>query len=186
MTENEILTRTGQRMESSVGDAVAKLATVRTGRASLKILDGVRVDYYGTPTPLNQVVKLSIPEPTMIVAQPFDPTMLPAVEKAILAADLGLNPSNDGKMMRIPIPPLTEERRKQLVKKVGGLGEEAKTAIRQIRRDANDEIKALEKGSELSEDDAHRALEAIQKTTDKYTGEIGDLCKKKEQELMEI
>jgi ribosome recycling factor len=186
MSDNEILQRTEQRMSSSVDDAKTRLGTVRTGRASLAILDGVRIDYYGTPTPLNQVAKLSIPDPTLIVAQPFDPTTLPLMEKAIMAADLGLNPSNDGKLIRIPIPPLTEERRKQLVKKVRAMGEESKTAVRQIRRDANDEVKSLEKESSLSEDDAHRFLDEIQKITDKHTGAIDELCKTKEQELMEI
>lgn len=184
--DNDILKQTEQRMQSTVADARHKLATVRTGRASLAILDGVRVDYYGTPTPLNQVAKLSIPEPTMIVAQPFDPSTLPLIEKAIMSADLGLNPSNDGKLVRIPIPPLTEERRKQLVRKVNSMGEDAKTAVRQVRRDANEEIKAAQKDGEVSEDDARRRLDEIQKLTDTYTGEITELCKNKDQELMEI
>ncbi len=182
----EILDRTEQRMQATVADAQHKLATVRTGRASLGILDRVRVDYYGTPTPLNQVAKLAIPEPTLIVAQPFDASILPAVEKAILAADLGLNPSNDGKLIRIPIPPLTEERRKQLVKRVRAMGEEAKTATRQIRRDANEELKKLEKSGEISEDDARRHLDEVQKKTDAHTSGIDELCKNKEKELMEI
>jgi ribosome recycling factor len=186
MSEKEVLQRAGKRMDTTVTEARAKLGTVRTGRASLAILDGVTIDYYGTPTPLNQVAKLSIPEPTMIVAQPFDPTTLGAIEKAIRVADLGLNPSNDGKIMRIPIPPLTEERRKQMVKKVRSMGEDAKTAVRQVRREANDEIKKLEKDSALSEDDARRALDEVQKVTDKHTGAIDDLCRAKEQELMEI
>jgi ribosome recycling factor len=173
-------------MDATVQDARTKLATVRTGRASLGILDGVNVDYYGTPTPLNQVAKLSIPEPTMILAQPFDPSTLPTIEKAIMTADLGLNPSNDGKLIRIPVPPLTEERRKQLVKRVRTMGEEAKTAVRQIRRDANDEVKQLEKNGDLSEDDARRTMDEIQKTTDKHTAEIDELGKHKEAELMEI
>ncbi len=182
----EILKQADQRMDATVDDARAKLATVRTGRASLAILDGLTVDYYGTPTPLNQVAKLSIPEPTLIVAQPFDPSTLAGIEKAILVSDLGLNPSNDGKLIRIPIPPLTEERRKQLAKKVRSMGEEAKTAIRQIRRDANDAIKSLERESAISEDDAHRTLDEAQKVTDRHTGQIDELCKVKEKELMEI
>ena len=186
MSEKEVLDRAGKRMAASIADAKTKLATVRTGRASLTILDGVSIDYYGTPTPLNQVAKLSIPEPTLIVAQPFDPSTLAAIEKAILSADLGLNPSNDGKIMRIPIPPLTEERRKQLVKKVRSMGEDTKTAIRGVRRDANEEIRKMEKESALSEDDARRQLDEIQKLTDKHTGAVDDLCKAKEQELMEI
>ena len=186
MSAEEVLDRSDKRMDASVEDARKKLARVRTGRASLAVLDGVVLDYYGTVTPLNQVAKLSIPEPTMILAQPFDPSTLPAIEKAIISCDLGLNPSNDGKIIRIPIPPLTEERRKQLVRKVRTLGEEAKTAIRQVRRDANDEIKALEKASELSEDDARRGHEQIQKQTDRHTGEIDAMNEKKEKDLMEI
>ena len=186
MTGTDFQQQADKRMAATVADAKNKLSAVRTGRASLAIFDGVRIDYFGTPTPLNQVAKLSIPEPTMIVAQPFDPTTLPAIEKAIQSADLGLNPSNDGKLMRIPIPPLTEERRKQLVKKVRAMGEDSKTAVRQIRRDANEEIKTQEKASSLSEDDAHRFLDEVQKITDKHTGAIDDLCKAKEKELMEI
>jgi ribosome recycling factor len=182
----EVLKQAQTRMDATVVDAGSKLGTVRTGRASLAILDGIVVDYYGTPTPLNQVAKLSIPEPTLIVAQPFDPSSVSAIEKAIMASDLGLNPSNDGKLVRIPIPPLTEERRKQLVKKVRSMGEDAKTAIRQIRRDANDEIKKLEKDSSISEDDAHRYLDDMQKVTNRHTGQIDELCKNKETELMEI
>lgn len=182
----DILKNSEQRMGASLTDARHKLATVRTGRASLAILDGVMVDYYGTPTPINQVAKLSIPEPTLIVAQPFDPSTLQVIEKAIMSSDLGLNPSNDGKIVRIPIPPLTEERRKQMVKKVNAMGEDSKTAIRQIRRDANEEIKKLQKDGDVSEDDAHRTLDQVQKLTDKHTGEIDTLCKNKEKELLEV
>jgi ribosome recycling factor len=173
-------------MDATVVDARHKLATVRTGRASLVIFEGLNVDYYGTPTPLNQVAKLSVPEPTMIVAQPFDPSTLALIEKAIMSADLGLNPSNDGKLVRIPIPPLTEERRKQLVKKVHAMGEDAKTAVRQIRRDANEAIKKQQKEGGMSEDDAHRELDDVQKATDRHTGQIDELCKNKEKELMEV
>ena len=186
MAAKEILDRNEGRMRATVADARAKLATVRTGRASLAIFEGVTVEYYGTPTPLNQVAKLSVPEANLIVAQPFDPSTISDMEKAILAADLGLNPSNDGKTIRIPIPALTEDRRKQLAKKVRAMGEDSKTAVRQIRRDANEEIKKLEKESSISEDDAHRALDDVQKLTDKFTAEIDDQGKKKEQELMEI
>jgi len=182
----EILKQAETKMDATVADARHKLAAVRTGRASLAMFEGVTVDYYGTPTPLNQVAKLSIPEPTMIVAQPFDPSTLPTIEKAIMSSDLGLNPSNDGKLIRIPIPPLTEERRKQLVKKVNGMGEDSRTAVRQIRRDANEEIKQLQKDGDLSEDDMRRALDDVQKATDKHTGQIDDLCKAKEKELMEV
>lgn len=186
MLEKPILEQAGKRMAASVVDARHKLASVRTGRASLAMFEGVYVDYYGTMTPLNQVAKLSIPEPSLVVAQPFDPSTLPAIEKAIQAADLGLNPANDGKLIRIPIPPLTEERRKQLVKKIHGMNEEAKTAIRQVRRDANEEIKKLQKDGKVSEDDGRRAIDEIQKLTDKHVAEIDDLGKAKEKELMEV
>lgn len=186
MSDKTILAETDKKMGASVQDARHKLAAVRTGRASLAMFDGVSVDYYGTPTPLNQVAKLSIPEPTMVVAQPFDPSTLGAIEKAILAADLGLNPANDGKLVRIPIPTLTEERRKQLAKKVHGLGEDAKTAIRQVRRDANEAIKKLEKDGEVSQDDSRRALEEIQKKTDKYCSDVDALVKNKEKEILEV
>ncbi len=186
MDEVELLKTTEERMDSTVTDTKQKLSAVRTGRASLALLDGLRVDYYGTPTPLNQVAKLSIPEPTLIVAQPFDPTTLAPIEKAIMSSDLGLNPSNDGKLIRIPIPVLTEERRKQLAKKVRSLGEDSKTAMRQIRRDTNEEIKTSEKDGKISEDDAHRCLDETQKITDRHTALIDELCKQKEKELMEI
>jgi ribosome recycling factor len=186
MDHDELMAGTDKRMAASVEDYQHKLATVRTGRASLGILDGVSLDYYGTPTPLNQVAKLSIPEPTLIVVQPFDPSTLQPIEKAVRSADLGLNPSNDGKLVRIPIPPLTEERRRQLIKKVHALREEAKTAVRQIRRDANEETKRLEKAGEVSEDDAHRWLDETQKKTDHFTAEIDRLCHHKETELSEV
>ena len=186
MSETEILARTDKRMAATVADTQKRLATVRTGRASINIFDGILLDYYGTPTPVNQMAKLSVPEPALIVAQPFDPTMLPAIEKAILASDLGLNPANDGKLIRIPIPPLTEERRKQMVKKVHQLQEEAKTAVRQVRREANDEIKKLEKAGDTSEDDSRRDQSEVQKLTDKHTEEIDEICKVKEKELLEV
>ena len=177
--------KTEKRMKATLEDTHHKLATIRTGRASLAILDGVIVDYYGTETPLNQVVKLSIPDPTLIMAQPFDPTIINNVEKAILKAGLGLNPTNDGKVIRIPIPPLTEERRKQLVKKVSNVGEESKTAIRQIRRDSNEEIKELEKEKKISQDDEHRGYEEIQKITDDFIKKIEELVIHKNNEIME-
>lgn len=186
MLDKPILEQTEKRMGASVSDARHKLASVRTGRASLAMFDGVHVDYYGTMTPLNQVAKLSIPEPTMVVAQPFDPSTLPAIEKAIQAADLGLNPANDGKLIRIPIPALTEERRKQLVKKVHAMNEDAKTAVRQVRRDANEEIKKLQKDGKISEDESRRAQDEVQKLTDKHVAQIDDLGKAKEKELMEV
>ena len=186
MPQQDVLTRAGQRMDSTVEDARQKLGTIRTGRATIGILDGITVEYYGTPTPLNQVAKLSVPEANLIVAQPFDQSILGDMERAIMASDLGLNPSNDGKLVRIPIPPLTEERRKDLGKKVRQLGEDAKTAVRQIRRDANEELKKLEKESGLSEDDSRRAQEDVQKITDAHTARIDELTAHKEKELIEI
>ena len=162
------------------------LATIRTGRASLSILDGVQVDYYGTPTPLNQVATLSIPDPTLIVAQPWDPSTIPLIEKAILKADLGLNPSNDGKVVRIPIPPLTEERRKDMAKRVHTLAEEGRTGVRKARRDANDQIKKLEKDKKISQDDEKRGHDHVQKLTDEHVKLIDDLAKHKEKEVLEI
>jgi len=182
----EILDRAGSQMDATIADFWQKLTKVRTGRASLSLFDGITLDYYGTPSPLAQVAKLSIPEPTLIVAQPFDPAMIRAVEKAIMSADLGLNPSNDGKLIRVPIPPLTEERRKQMVKKVHGLREEAKTAVRQARREANEEIKKLEKSGDTSEDDSRRDQGEVQKITDKHTAEIDEICTVKEKELLEV
>lgn len=181
-----IVARADQRMDSAVADFRNKLSTVRTGRASLGILDGVTVDYYGTPTPLNQVAKLSVPDATLITAQPFDPSTLQAIEKAVMAADLGLNPSNDGKVIRIPVPPLTEERRKQLVKKVHAMAEEAKTAIRQVRREANDEVKKVEKDGHTSEDDARRVRDDVQKATDRHAAQVDEIAKTKERELLEM
>jgi len=186
MTHDEVMESARQRMGSSTEAFGGKLGSVRTGRASVNILDGISVDYYGTPTPLNQVAKLSIPEPSLIVAQPFDPTTVALIEKAIMISDLGLNPANDGKVIRIPIPPLTEERRKQLIKKVHGMREDAKTVVRQIRRDSNEEIKKAEKGGEVSEDDAHRWLDEVQKLTDDHTGQIDKLSSEKEAELSEV
>jgi ribosome recycling factor len=182
----EILKIADRRMDGTVADVGHKLAAVRTGRASLALFDGVLVDYYGTPTPLSQVAKLSIPEPALIVVQPYDPGILVPIEKAILSSDLGLNPSNDGKLIRVPIPPLTEERRKQLVRKVHSLAEEARTAIRQIRRDANEQLKKLEKSGQVSGDDARRGLEEIQKRTDRHIEGVDGLSRRKERELMEV
>ena len=186
MPQQEVLKRAGQRMDSTVEDTRQKLGTVRTGRATIGILDGITIEYYGTPTPLNQVAKLAVPEANLIVAQPFDQSILGDMERAIMASDLGLNPSNDGKLVRIPIPPLTEERRKDLGKKVRQLGEDGKTAVRQIRRDANEELRKLEKESSISEDDSRRAQSEVQKVTDTHTSEIDELTGNKEKELIEI
>lgn len=174
------------KMKERIEYARHSLSTIRTGRASLAILDGVTVDYYGTMTPLNQLASLTIPDATLIQAQPWDASQIPAIEKAILKADLGLNPQNDGKVVRIPIPPLTEERRKEFVKKVHHMGEEERTHVRQIRREGNDQAKKLMKDKAISEDDEKRALDLIQKLTDKYIGMIDELVKHKEKELLEV
>src|SRR5258706_5567569 len=154
MTDKQVIGHAEKKMSATLQDARHKLAAVRTGRASLSMFDAVMVDYYGTMTPLNQVAKLSVPDPAMVVAQPFDPSTLPAIEKAILAADLGLNPANDGKLVRIPIPSLTKERCKQFVKKVNRLGEEAKTPVRLLRPAGDSELKNQQKDEKAAYDDA--------------------------------
>lgn len=182
----EVLGEVEQHMKHSVDALRRELASIRTGRASIAILDNVRVDYYGTETPLNQVATLSVPEPSLIVAQPWDPSVIEAIEKAIQKADLGLNPANDGKIVRIPIPPLTEERRKQLAKKVSQIGEDGKTALRQARRDGNEKLKALEKAKQVSQDDERKGLDEVQKLTDRHIAVVDDLVKRKEQEILQV
>jgi len=177
---------TRDSMEKAAGNLKNELKRVRTGRASLAILDGIRVDYYGTLTPLNQMASLSIPESRLIVIQPWDVSMIKEVEKAILKSDLGLTPSSDGKIIRISIPPLTEERRKQIVKVVHKMCEEHKIGVRNIRRDANDLIKSLKKDGEISEDDAFRAQDEIQKITDEFIKRIEDIYAEKEKEVLEF
>jgi ribosome recycling factor len=186
MPTKESLSDTKKRMDQSVEALLRELATMRTGRASLAMLDGIRVDYYGTPTPLNQVGNLAVPDPTLITLQPWDPTTLPSIEKAIRASDLDLNPQNDGKIIRIPVPPLTEERRKMLVKHAHKQAEEGRIAIRNIRRDANDHLKKLLKEHELGEDDERHALAEVQKLTDQHIEEINEGLKKKEAEILEV
>jgi ribosome recycling factor len=175
-----------QRMHASVETVLRELASMRTGRASLSMLDGIRVDYYGNPTPLNQVGNLGTPDPTLITVQPWDPTLLPAIEKAIRTSDLDLNPQNDGKIIRIPIPSLTEERRKTLVKHAHKHAEEGRVAIRNVRRDVNDHLKKLLKDHQVSEDDEKHAVAEVQKLTDQHIEEINAALKKKEGEIMEV
>jgi ribosome recycling factor len=175
-----------QRMHGSVETVRRDLAGMRTGRASLAMLDGIRVDYYGTPTPLNQVGNLSTPEPTLITMQPWEPSLLPVIEKAIRTSDLDLNPQNDGKLIRIPVPPLTEERRKTLVKHAHKVAEEGRVAIRNVRRDVNDHLKKLLKSHEVSEDDEKHAMGEVQKLTDQHIEQINDVLKKKESEILEV
>ena len=186
MTEKDVVKETRPRMEHAIDDVRRKLATVRTGRASVSLLDTVIVDYYGTATPLNQMASVHAPEPQMLTVQPWDPTQLGNVEKAIRAADLGLNPSNDGKLVRIPIPPLTEERRKQLAKQVHEIAEEHRTAIRNIRRDQNDKLKKMLKDKAISEDAERDGLDEIQKLTDSHISKIDELSKSKEHEIMNV
>jgi ribosome recycling factor len=173
-----------KRMDAQIDHVKRELGGVRTGRASVAILDTVHVEAYGSPMPLNQVASLSIPEPTLIVAQPFDPSLMGAVEKAIRSSNLGLNPTNDGKVVRIPIPPLTEERRKELSKLVHKHAEEGRNGVRQVRRDANDRLKKLLKDHAISEDDERRGLDDVQKMTDQHIALIDDLQKKKDGDLL--
>jgi ribosome recycling factor len=186
MSVQDVIKETKPRMEAAIEDTKRKLASIRTGRATVSILDGIVVDYYGTPTPLNQMASIHAPEPQMLTVQPWDTTQLSAVEKAIRSSDLGLNPSNDGKMVRVPIPPLTEERRKQLVKQVHEIAEDHRTAIRNIRRDENEKLKKMLKDKLISEDAEKDGLDEVQKLTNTYIGKIDELMKNKEQELMTI
>jgi ribosome recycling factor len=162
------------------------LGSIRTGRASIGILDHIQANYYGTPTPLNQMASLSTPDPTLIVIQPWDPSTIPNIEKAILGSDLGLTPTNDGKVVRLPIPPLTEERRKQLAKSVGHIAEQHRVAVRQVRHDANAQLKQSLKVKEISEDDERDALKKVQEMTDEFIGKVDALLRKKEAEILEI
>ena len=186
MSEKDVIKETRPRMDTVIEDVRRKLATVRTGRAAVSLLDNVMVDYYGTPTPLTQMASVHAPEPSMLTVQPWDQTQLVAVEKAIRVADLGLNPSNDGKLVRIPIPALTEERRKQLAKQVHEIAEDHRTAIRNIRRDANERIKKMFKDKTISEDNERDGLDEVQKLTNTFIGKIDELSKTKEHELMNV
>ncbi|MBC2709915.1 MAG: ribosome recycling factor [Desulfosarcina sp.] len=177
---------TKERMGKTISDLENELKRVRTGRASLSLLDGIRVDYYGTQTPLNQMASLSVPESRLIIIQPWDVSAIKEIEKAILKSDLGLTPSSDGKLIRISIPPLTEERRKELVKVVSKMCEEHKIATRNIRRDSNELLKGFKKDGDISEDDAFKAQDSVQKITDKYITKIDEIYKNKEKEILEF
>jgi ribosome recycling factor len=179
-----LLAELKKRMDGQIDHVRRELGGVRTGRASVTILDSVHVEAYGSQMPLNQVASLSIPEPTMIVAQPFDPSLMGTIEKAIRSANLGLNPANDGKVIRIPIPALTEERRKELSKLVHKFAEEGRNGVRQARRDTNDRLKKLLKDHKISEDDERRGLDDVQKITDQHIATIDELQKKKDSELL--
>jgi ribosome recycling factor len=182
----QLISDAQKRMDASLETVRRELTAMRTGRASLAMLDGLRVDYYGTPTPLNQVGNLSIPDPTLITIQPWDASILPAVEKALRQSDLDLNPQNDGKIIRVPIPQLNEERRKVLVKHAHKHAEEGRVAVRNVRRDANEHLKRLLKDHEISEDDEKLALAEVQKLTDLHIAKIDEILAKKEAEVMEV
>ena len=175
-----------ERMEKSIGAYTEKLSEIRAGRANPAILNKVKIDYYGTPTPINQVAGISVPEARLIVIQPWDLSVLKEIEKAILASDIGLNPNNDGKVIRLNFPELTEERRKELVKDIKKIAEEARVAIRSIRRDGMEDAKSRCKASEITEDDRNDLEDKIQKLTDKYVSEIDKLLENKEKEIMNI
>ena len=174
------------RMEKALADLQHEMASIRTGRASLGILDHIRVDYYGTPTPLNQLANLHVPEPALITIQPWDVTQIGPIERAIRVSDLGLNPANDGKIIRLPIPPLTEERRKEMVKRLHGVAEHHRVSLRNIRRDANEASKKLLKDKKITEDEDKRAHDEIQKLTDGYMEKIDQAARGKEKEILEI
>ncbi len=175
-----------RRMDQSVADFQASLAATRTGRASVHMLDQIKVDYYGTQTPINQLAQLSAPEPQLIVISPWDPTILKEIEKAIQTAALGFNPQSDGKIIRVPVPPMTEERRRDVCKHINKVLEEHRTAIRNVRRDGNDALKKLAKEKKVSEDDEKRALEEVQKMTDAEIRRMEELSQKKEAEVMQV
>jgi ribosome recycling factor len=183
---NDILNDAKERMEKSYANMCHDFATMRVGRANPAILDGITVDYYGVPTPLNQTSNINAPEPRLLTIQPWDRNLLGAIEKAIQKADIGINPSNDGEIIRLAIPALTEERRKELVKTAHKRAEEAKVAIRNIRRDVNDKIKACEKNHEATEDEMKKGLDDAQKCTDDYVKKIDETLSKKEKEIMEV
>jgi ribosome recycling factor len=182
----DVETNLKTRMEKVISDLQHEMASIRTGRASLGILDHIRVDYYGTPTPLNQIANLHVPEPALITIQPWDVSQIGPIERAIRVSDLGLNPSNDGKMIRLPIPPLTEERRKELVKRLHGVAEHHRVSVRNIRRDGNEAVKKLLKDKKITEDDDKKAHDEIQKLTDVYMLKIDQAAKTKEKEVLEI
>ncbi len=185
MVEQE-LKNCEERMKAVIQMTKKEYASIRTGRANPALLDGILVDYYNTPTPLNQLTSISVPEPRMLVLQPYDKSAIGNIEKAILKSDLGLNPSSDGNVIRISIPHLTEERRRDLVKVVRKKAEEMRVAVRNVRRDTNETLKKMEKNKSISEDELKIAREGVQELTDKYVSEVDELLKRKEQEIMEV
>lgn len=175
-----------RRMDQAVATFQSQLASTRTGRASAHMLDAIKVDYYGTPTPITQLAQVSTPEPQTIVIAPWDPTVLKEMEKAIQASDLGFNPQSDGKLLRIPVPPMTEERRREVVKHLNKVLEEHRTAVRNVRRDGNDALKKLAKDKKISEDEEKRALEEVQKMTDEEIRKMEEMSRRKEVEVMQV
>lgn len=186
MSVESVIKETKPKMESVIEDFKRKLANIRTGRATVGLLDGVMVDYYGVPTPLSQMASVNVPEPQMLTVQPWDASQLGAIEKAISAANLGMNPSNDGKIIRLAIPALNEERRKQLAKQVHEIAEEHRIVIRSVRHSANDALKKMTKDKEISEDNERDGLDQVQKLTNTYVGKIDELAKTKEQEILSV
>ncbi|MBC7195865.1 MAG: ribosome recycling factor [Deferribacterales bacterium] len=183
---NTVIEEAKEKMSKSLEHYKNELKGIRTGRASVAMFEGIKVDYYGTPTPINQVGTLSAPEPRLITIQPWEPSLIPAIEKAIMSSNLGFNPSNDGVMIRVPIPQLTEERRKEIVKLIKKMAEDAKVVIRNIRRDANENIKQLEKDKEISEDDAKKGTAKVQELTDDFIKKVDEVTALKEKDVMEI
>lgn len=186
MPINAVINDVKHRMDSSIQALHSHFKTLRTGRANAAMLDTIQVDYYGTPTPIAQAANIKVPEPALLVVEPWDKSMVAVIEKAIRTSDLGFNPASDGKVIRVPVPVLTEERRKDLVKKAHVMAEEARTAIRQVRRDGNDKLKKMLKNSEISEDDEKRALDEIQKLTDRHIDEVASVLKAKEHDIMAV
>jgi len=182
----EVLSELRDKMDKTMEHVRHEFATIRTGRASTSLLDGIDVDYYGSSVPLNQIANVSVPDARLLMVTPYDKGALGSIEKALLKSDLGLTPNNDGKVIRIPIPELTEERRKDLAKIVRRLAEDSRVSLRNSRREAKDRVKKAEKAREIPEDDSHRIMDEVQKLTDEYTGKVDDLLKAKEEEIMEI
>jgi ribosome recycling factor len=182
----EVISSTKDKMDKAIEHIRREFSTIRTGRASASLVEGLTVDYYGSAVPLNQIANISVPEARLLMLTPYDKGALGTIEKAVLKSDLGLTPNNDGRVIRIPIPELTEERRKNLVKVVRRLAEDTRVSIRNIRRESNDQLKKSEKASEISEDESHRTMDDVQKVTDEYISKIDEILKAKEDEIMEV
>ncbi len=182
----EILLEAEEQMQASIDHLVTEFSAMRTGRASVHLLDSMRINYYGTETPLNQLATITAPEPSLLVVAPYDPTSIAEIEKAIHRSGLGLNPTNDGRVVRLPIPPLTEERRTELAKLVSKMAEDSKTSVRNHRREANEKIKAAQKNKEISEDDEHRFLDDVQELTNDFIKKIDEIAERKRQEVMQV